>query len=45
MTDEEYDHCYECTGYGDDYYMDENGDLICYCPECPFNPFQEEGEE
>ena len=45
MTDEEYDHCYECRGYGDDYYMDENGDLICYCPECPFNPFKEENEE
>ena len=30
--------CYECTGYGDDYYFDEEtGELICKCPECPFN--------
>lgn len=20
-----YDYCYECGGYGDDYYMDEDG--------------------
>lgn len=45
MTDEEYDYCYECRGYGNDYYMDENGDLICYCPECQFNPFKEEERE
>ena len=31
------DICYECTGYGDDYYEDENGDLVCRCPECPNN--------
>ena len=23
-----YDYCYECSGYGDDYYMDEDGELI-----------------
>ena len=43
MTDEEI--CYECRGYGDDYYFDENGDLVCYCSECPFNPSKEEDEE
>lgn len=41
MTNEEYEYCYECTGYGDDYYIDENGDLICYCSECIFNPFND----
>jgi hypothetical protein len=30
------DICYECKGCGDDYYVDESGDLICYCIECPF---------
>lgn len=45
MTNEEADHCYECTGLGDDYYIDERGDLVCYCPECPFNAFKEEAEE
>ncbi len=37
MYDEDYDRCYECTGYGDDYYEDENGDLVCACDDCPFN--------
>jgi len=37
--------CYGCRGYGDDYYIDEHGDLVCYCPECPFNPFNEEDAE
>ena len=30
--------CYECSGYGDNYYEDEDGELICRCPECPMNP-------
>ena len=35
--DEEYDYfnksdyCYECQGYGNDYYEDEDGNLICRC--------------
>ena len=33
-----YDYCYECSGYGDDYYMDEDGELVCRCPECTMNP-------
>ncbi len=37
MYDEDYDRCYECTGYGDDYYVDESGELVCACSDCPFN--------
>ena len=33
-----YDYWYECSGYGDDYYMDEDGELVCRCPECLMNP-------
>lgn len=33
-----YDYCYECTGYGDDYRIDEDGELVCNCPECPNRP-------
>ena len=36
--DDRYDYCYECTGYGDDYYIDDDGELVCACMECPFNP-------
>ncbi len=38
--DEDYDRCYECTGYGDDYYYDYDGDLISVCPGCPFNELE-----
>lgn len=36
---DDYDYCYECGGYGDDYHLDENGDLkydLCYSctPKC-----------
>lgn len=31
------DWCYECTGYGDDYFVNEEGDLECACPTCPHN--------
>lgn len=35
MYDDMYDDiCYECTGYGDDYYIDEDGDLVCACSTC-----------
>ena len=36
--EDSYDYCYECNGYGDDYYVDEDGELVCRCPECPMNP-------
>lgn len=35
--DDDYDMCYECTGYGDDYYEDEDGELVPACDSCPFN--------
>lgn len=35
--DDELDHCYECTGYGDDWYIDEHGELVSACDDCPFN--------
>ena len=38
-----YDYCYECTGYGDDYYTDDDGNLIRYCPE--WNPDRDYDEE
>lgn len=32
------DRCYECTGYGDNYYEDpETGELISACDNCPYN--------
>ena len=38
------DRCYECSGYGDDYYTDENGDLVSACYGCPFYEWEEEHE-
>ena len=26
--------CYECKGYGDDYYFDEDGELVSACETC-----------
>lgn len=31
---DDYDRCYECSAYRDDYYIDDDGELVCYCPEC-----------
>lgn len=33
---DEYDYCYECTGYGDDYSEGENGELVSNCENCPY---------
>lgn len=39
MTD--YEICYECTGYGDDYHWDEEKEeLVCSCDNCPNNPYR-----
>ena len=35
-NDWELDVCDECSGYGDDYYLDDDGELVCRCPECPW---------
>ena len=31
------DYCYECSGYGDDYFINDEGELECYCPYCSMN--------
>ena len=37
--------CYECGGYGDDYYYDEELDeLVCRCDTCWVNEFNQWGE-
>lgn len=33
------DYCYECSGYGDNYYVDEYGNFICACDNCLYNRF------
>ena len=35
--EERADRCYECTGYGDDYYTDENREWHSACDDCPWN--------
>ena len=37
MDDHDFDHCYECSGLGDDWYIDDSGELVCACDDCPFN--------
>lgn len=41
-TPDEYDPCYECSGYGDDYHFDEDGELVSSCPDCPLNEKEDE---
>ena len=36
------DRCYECTGYGDDYYLDENDEWVSACTDCPYNGINDE---
>lgn len=37
---EEFDHCYECSIYGDNYYVDEDGNLELFCSQCSMNPYR-----
>lgn len=36
--------CYECRGLGNDYYVDEDGELIFACEDCYFNRYRAERE-
>lgn len=38
-------YCYECGVDGDDYRLDENGEWVSACEDCPFNPLTMEGKE
>lgn len=43
---DEFDICYECTAYGDDYYINSEGELVCACDECSLNPHRvREGDQ
>ena len=35
------DYCYECEKHGDDYRLDDNGELVRACDDCPFNDLGE----
>lgn len=39
------DYCYECGGYGDDYYVDDEGELVCRCFECNFSPYKSDEDD
>ena len=38
------DYCYECGGYGDDYYIDDDGELKCRCSDCPYWDCEDDDE-
>lgn len=38
FDDDDFDWCYECGGYGDDYFINDEGELESACPTCPHNP-------
>ena len=40
-ADYERDYCYECGGYGDDYYINDDGELVSACDDCPHNSANE----
>lgn len=35
---DDYDFCYECRGLGDDYIINEDGELESWCDHCGMNP-------
>lgn len=45
MDEDEFDYCYECEGYGDDYSVDENGELVHNCETYPNSPFRDDWDD
>lgn len=42
--DDDFDWCYECGGYGDDYFVNDEGELESACPTCPHNRYREDDD-
>ena len=42
---DDYDVCFECSGYGDDYYINDDGELECYCSKCPMNNWHDDWDD
>ncbi len=38
----EQEKCMECCAYGDDYSIDDNGEIVKNCDDCIYNPYREE---
>ena len=36
--------CWECSGLGDDYYLDETGERVSACSNCPLNEYEEDDD-
>lgn len=32
---DDYDDCDDCMAYGDDYFLNDDGELESFCPYCP----------
>lgn len=39
------DDCYECAAYGDDYFINEDGEMECYCSRCQANRSDDDDDE
>ena len=35
----------ECGGYGDDYFINDKGELESYCPYCAMNPANDDWDD
>ena len=35
---DDFEYCYECSGLGDDYFINEDGELESACQTCFMNP-------
>lgn len=42
---DDYNVCYECQGYGGDFYVDDNEELIRACDNCIYNSRERKEEE
>lgn len=40
---DDFERCDECDVNGDNFYLDEDGELECRCMDCPFNPINYDG--
>ena len=42
---DDWDVCYECSGLGDDYIINDDGELECWCDRCSLNPYRSDEDD
>lgn len=45
FQDDDFDYYYECSSYGGNYFVNDDGELEWFCDQCPNNPNNQDEDD